>query len=175
MSTFSSFVLIQELYKKSSCPLKTYLVNVTKSTDSWIETFIFCAINHYVKSVHIRSFLWSVFSHIQTKYGHLLGKSQYSVQIRENPDQENSRILILFTQRTKYGTEKLWFNFVYFLDFNWPSKLQSWDLKAKNQGLVRKLKHVDKLELKNPLSEYSPRMVCFGPTLINIFTVVDLT
>lgn len=85
-------------------------------------------------------FFWPVFSHIQTKYGHLLGKSQSSVRIPENPDQVNFRILILFTQRTKYGTEKLWFNFVYFLDFNWPSKLQSWDLKAKNQDLVNKLK-----------------------------------
>ena len=35
-------------------------------------------------------FLWSLFSRIWTKYGDLRSKSPYSVQIRENTDQNNS-------------------------------------------------------------------------------------
>ena len=45
---------------------------------------------HFIKSVQIRSFLWSVFSRIQTKYGDLLCKSRYFVRMRENTDQKNS-------------------------------------------------------------------------------------
>ena len=45
---------------------------------------------HCVKSVHIRSFFWSLFSRIWTEYGVLPRKSPYSVQIRENKDQKNS-------------------------------------------------------------------------------------
>ena len=50
---------------------------------------------HCVKSVQIRSFFWSVFSCIRTKYGDLLRKS---VRIQENKDQKNLRIWTLFTQ-----------------------------------------------------------------------------
>ena len=41
-----------------------------------------------VKSVHIRSFFWSLFSCIWTEYGHLRSKSPYSVQIQDNTDQK---------------------------------------------------------------------------------------
>ena len=37
----------------------------------------------------MRSYFWSVFSRIQTKYGGLLGKSPYSVRMRENTGQKN--------------------------------------------------------------------------------------
>ena len=53
---------------------------------------------HCVKSVQIRSFLWSVFSRIRTEYGELRSISPYSVQMRENTDQKNLRIWTLFTQ-----------------------------------------------------------------------------
>ena len=53
---------------------------------------------HCMKSAQIRSFFWSVFSHIRTEYGGLRSKSQYSVLIRENTDQKKLRILTLFTQ-----------------------------------------------------------------------------
>ena len=43
---------------------------------------------HYVKSVQIQSYFWSVFSCIRTKYGYLLRKSSYSVRIQENLDQK---------------------------------------------------------------------------------------
>ena len=43
---------------------------------------------HFVKSVQIRSFLWSLFS----------CKSPYSVRIQENADQKKLRIWTLFTQ-----------------------------------------------------------------------------
>ena len=54
--------------------------------------------DHCVKCVQIRSFLWSVFSHIRTEYGEMLRISPYSVRMRENTDQKNLRIWTLFTQ-----------------------------------------------------------------------------
>ena len=58
---------------------------------------------HCMKSVQIRSFVWSVFSYIQTEYGELLRKSPYSVQIQENTDQKKLRIWRLFTQWLSLG------------------------------------------------------------------------
>ena len=45
---------------------------------------------HYVKSVQIRSFFWSVFSCIRTEYGEIRSISSHSVQMRENTDQNHS-------------------------------------------------------------------------------------
>ena len=53
---------------------------------------------HYVKSVQIRSFFWSVFSGIRTEYEDLLRKSPYSVRMRENTDHKKLLIWTLFTQ-----------------------------------------------------------------------------
>ena len=53
---------------------------------------------HYVKSVQIRSFFWSVFSRIRTEYGEMRSISPYSVWMRENTDQKKLRIWTLFTQ-----------------------------------------------------------------------------
>ena len=50
---------------------------------------------HCVKSVQIRSFGWSVFSHIRTEYGQIL---PHSTRMRENTDQKKLRIWTLFTQ-----------------------------------------------------------------------------
>ena len=52
--------------------------------------------SHCVKSVQIRSFFWSVFSCIWTKYGDLRSESPYSVPIQENTDQKKLRIWRLF-------------------------------------------------------------------------------
>ena len=38
----------------------------------------------------IRSFLWSIFSHIRTEYSKILRISPYSVQMRENTDQKKT-------------------------------------------------------------------------------------
>ena len=46
---------------------------------------------HFVKSVQIRSFFWSVFSCILNGYGDL-------VRIQENADQKKSRIETLFVE-----------------------------------------------------------------------------
>ena len=46
---------------------------------------------HCGKSVQMRSFFWFVFSCIRIKYEDLLRKSPYSVQIRENTNQEKLR------------------------------------------------------------------------------------
>ena len=48
--------------------------------------------NHYVKSVQIRSFFCSVFSHIRTEYGEIRSISSYSVRMPENTDQKKLRI-----------------------------------------------------------------------------------
>ena len=53
---------------------------------------------HYVKSVQIRSFFWSIFSRIWTEYGEILPISPYSVRMRENTDQKKLRIWTLFMQ-----------------------------------------------------------------------------
>ena len=45
---------------------------------------------HYVKSVYIRSFFWSIFFRIRTEYGDLLCKPPYSVRMQKNKDQKNS-------------------------------------------------------------------------------------
>ena len=52
---------------------------------------------HCVKSVHVRSFFWSVFTCIRTEYGDLLRKSLYSVRIQENTDHKKLHIWTLFT------------------------------------------------------------------------------
>ena len=72
---------------------------------TWLKLNFFTGIfqrfwpyNLCVKSVQIRSFLWSVFSRIRTEYGYLLRKFPYSVRMRENTDQKKLRICALFTQ-----------------------------------------------------------------------------
>ena len=51
-----------------------------------------------MKSVQIRSFFWSIFSRIRTKYGEIRSIPPYSVRMRGNTDQEKLRIWTLFTQ-----------------------------------------------------------------------------
>ena len=59
-------------------------------------------LGHYVKSVQIRSFFWSVFSRIQSDftkiYGDLRSESLCSVRIWEKTDQKKLLIWTLFTQ-----------------------------------------------------------------------------
>ena len=51
-----------------------------------------------MKSVQIRSYFWSVFFCIRTKFGDILRISPYSVRIQENTDQKQLRSWTLFTQ-----------------------------------------------------------------------------
>ena len=53
---------------------------------------------HCVKSVQIRSFLWSLFSRIWTEYEEIRSISPYSVRIRKTADQKKLRIWTHFTQ-----------------------------------------------------------------------------
>ena len=55
-------------------------------------------ITHCVKSVQIRSYFWSVFSHIRTEYGVIRSISPYSVLMQENTDQKELRIWTLLKQ-----------------------------------------------------------------------------
>ena len=51
---------------------------------------------HCTTSIHMRSFLWSVFPRIWSEYVNLRRKSLYSVQIRGNTYQKKLRIWTLF-------------------------------------------------------------------------------
>ena len=53
---------------------------------------------HCAKSVQIRSYFWSVFSCIRTKYGKIWSISPQPVRMWENTDQKLRRIWTLFTQ-----------------------------------------------------------------------------
>ena len=57
-----------------------------------------CTLTHCMKSVPIRSFLWSLFSCVRTEYGDLLHNSPCRARIHENTDQKKLRIWTLFTQ-----------------------------------------------------------------------------
>ena len=46
----------------------------------------------------MRSYFWSVFSRIWTKYREILRTSPYSVRMRENTDQKKLCVWTLFTQ-----------------------------------------------------------------------------
>ena len=63
---------------------------------------------HCVKSVQIRSYLWSVFSCIRTEYGEILRISPYSARKRENTDQKKLRIWKLFTQCSYFISFVTW-------------------------------------------------------------------
>ena len=52
--------------------------------------------HHCVKSVQMRSFVWSAFSFIWTEWRDLLRKSLYSVRIQENTDQKKTPYLDTF-------------------------------------------------------------------------------
>ena len=64
----------------------------------FLEIYKLLLATHCVKSVHILSLFWSVFSRIRTEYGHLRNKSPYSVRKRENTDEKKLRIWTFFTQ-----------------------------------------------------------------------------
>ena len=51
---------------------------------------------YYLKSVQIRSFLWSVFCCIRTEYGDLRSKSLQLVRIQENKDRKKTPCLDTF-------------------------------------------------------------------------------
>ena len=76
-----------------------YFLSFLTTTDRKNAFYIsFQFIKHCVKSVHIRSYFWSVFSYVRTEYGDLRSKSPYSVRIQENTGYKNLCIGTLFTQ-----------------------------------------------------------------------------
>ena len=109
----------QPLHKKWSFPLIISPVNVTKSKGhggfghiwshllkkSLMENFIFCAVRNNLQFSDYDQFLlqrtlremcpyselfWSVFSRIRTQSGKIRSISPYSIQMRENTDQNYS-------------------------------------------------------------------------------------
>ena len=69
------------------------LIVVQKCGLSCFKVKIYCP--HCVKGIQIRSFSWSVFSHIRTKYREIRSISQYLVRMRDNTDQKKLRIWTL--------------------------------------------------------------------------------
>ena len=80
-ANFSSFLT------RSSLSLLIWVKETLHS--NWLESIIQIP-HHCVKSVQIRIFFWFVFSRIRTECGKIRSISPYSVQIRENADQNNS-------------------------------------------------------------------------------------
>ena len=78
-------------------PTVVYSLQQPKSSSIFYFKKFVCGTNadqflteYCVKSVQIRSFFWSVFSCIRTKYGDLLRKSPYSVRNRKIRTRKNS-------------------------------------------------------------------------------------
>ena len=68
---------------------------------------------HFLKSVQMGSFFWSVFSRFRTEYGEIQSISSYSVRMRENTDQKNS----VFGH---YSRSEIYF--IVLVSFNLPSR-----------------------------------------------------
>ena len=81
---------------------KISITNVWQGSQLLCEDFskwtVIAVEQHCVKSAEIRSFFWSVFSHIRTEYGDLIRKLSHLVWIRQSTDQKKLRIWTLFTQ-----------------------------------------------------------------------------
>ena len=97
-------------WKEFTCILFSVLTFEFLRTKLLICSFFFLS-THCVKSGQIKSFFWSVFSHIQTEYGDILRISPYSVQMWEKRDQKKLRIWTLFTQ-----WQDVWVSLAHF----WP-------------------------------------------------------
>ena len=68
------------------------LQNSTVITKCVSRSSYYKTVRHYVKSVQIQNYFWSVFSHIRTEYGEILRMSPYSVRMRENLGRMQTRI-----------------------------------------------------------------------------------
>ena len=89
--TWITFLLFLNILKNQRCTFKL----------SGLTWYVYLK-QHCLKSVHIRSFSGPHFPH-WTEYGHLQGKFLYSVQIRENTDEENSKHgQFLWNERKKW-------------------------------------------------------------------------
>ena len=80
-------------------------------------------------------FFWSVFSCIWIEHGDLRSKSQYSVQIQENTDQEKLRIWTLFTQ---WWTVVFWISYIKLYNNNFIGRFREY---AKGDVETRKPQH----------------------------------
>ena len=87
----NNFIEITRRYACSPVNLLHILrTHFPSNTSGWLFLILCKVAFHYVKSVQIRRYFWSVFSCIRTEYGEilLLCTSPYSVRIQENMDQK---------------------------------------------------------------------------------------
>ena len=113
--------------------MATFFYRCTGSyTNCWVIVDLnegtFCYRKHSVKSVQIRSLLWSIFPRIWTEYGEIRSIFSYSVQKRENTDQKKLHIWALFTQwrsQIIIFVRALALAFVYHIYSNWQNMIQA--------------------------------------------------
>ena len=122
-----------------------------------------------MKSVQVRSFSCSVFSCIQTEYGHVLRKSLYSVRIQENTDQKKLRIWTLSGHLSHsvhvYSENKLTSIFDnYFITITSDLKLKNPPTKKANGNLN------DPLEKFSSQSSVKEIRDCFRTNYVFNFT-----
>ena len=95
---FNSFFLLMnwqtsDILFFSDKPVITHLPRTIYGIFSSFQIFR-CYVAKYMtlrETCPYSEFFWSVFSLIQTEYGEILSITSYSVQIRENTDQKNSK------------------------------------------------------------------------------------
>ena len=117
--------------RKYSCSISLRLTK-TRIRVQDISSDIKMLMKHCVRSVQIRSFLWSVFSYIWTEYGDLLRKSSYSLQTQENTDQKKLRIWTLFMQWRNHTASSQAPKNKLILQWIQKNRIQSFKIKDKN-------------------------------------------
>ena len=75
---FSRFLRL--VIKRQASQTKWLQVTMSLITSKVFKIYCYNWLRHWVKSVQIRSYFWSVFSHILTEYGEILRISPYSVR-----------------------------------------------------------------------------------------------
>ena len=91
----STFDIVEHISREVSLFFH-YIVNYARFIEARVRESKYKP-SHCVKSVQMRSFFWSVFSRIRAEYEEKRIISPYSIQMRENTDQNKLCIWILFT------------------------------------------------------------------------------
>ena len=83
----SQFLLNVE---KSGESFETFVSHILRPFSKWFIIYLLSQNFTLRKKCPYSELFWSAFSRIRTEYGEILRISPYSVQMRENPDQNNS-------------------------------------------------------------------------------------
>ena len=160
--------------------MATFFHRCTSSyTNCWVigdlNVGTFCYRKHGVKSVQIRSFLWSIFSHIWTEYEEIRSIFPYSVQKRENTDQKKLHIWALFTQwrsQIIIFVRALALAFVYHIYSNWQNMIQAVERIIIRSSRLQKFLKIG--VLKN-FANFTGKNLCWGLFLIKLLAFKPAT